>query len=419
MNRNGAVLLEELVRRQTPGMSLEQPFYTDPGIFEEDIERIVSRQWLFVDHVSAIPESGDVVTYEIAGESIILVRGRDREIRAFFNVCRHRGSRIVLKERDRLRTLTCPYHAWTWDLEGGLVRARQMPDGFRPEDWPLHACRTVIYHGLIFICLAGEDDPDVVEFEVLARDLEPYVERHRLDSARIAARKEYPTPGNWKLAVENFRECYHCAPAHPGYTSVNAYVVDGERDAEARHRVVEAWAAQWESRGFVTRGTSLWGDERDDRQPYGAFRQPIRDGYRTLSRDGRPVAPLMGDLEDWDGGETIMIFGPLFYVYLAGDHAALFRFTPVHATHTDVVVTWLVDGDAREGADYDPDRLTWMWDVTTIEDTKIIGDNQLGVNSRRYTPGMYSQRERATSGFVHWYTARMKGNGHDRNAPAD
>ncbi len=408
MTRGGHFPLDELLGRQTPGMSLEQPFYTDPEIFEEDMERVVARQWLFVDHVSALPEPGCVIAYEIAGESIILTRARDRQVRAFFNVCRHRGSRIVLKDCDRVRTLTCPYHAWTWNLEGRLVGARLMPEAFRPEDWPLHACRTVIYQGLIFICLAGDGDPDVIEFDTMARNLEPYIERHRLADAKVAARKRYPTAGNWKLAVENFRECYHCAPAHPGYTSVNAYVVDGDRESEARARVVEDWAATWEARGFVTRGTGVWGDSVDTRQPHGAFRQPIRDGYRTLSRDGRPVAPLMGDLADWDGGETIMIFGPLFYVYLAGDHAALFRFTPVSATHTDVVVTWLVDGGAREGEDYDVERLTWMWDVTTVEDTKIISDNQLGVNSRRYRPGMYSTRERATSRFVDWYRQRME-----------
>ena len=127
MTRASRLPLEELLQRQMPGMSLEQPFYTDPRIFEEDLRRIIARQWLFVDHVSVIPKPGDVITWEIAGESIILVRGKDREIRAFFNVCRNRGSRIVLKDCDHLRTLTCPYHAWTWDLEGSLVRARLMP----------------------------------------------------------------------------------------------------------------------------------------------------------------------------------------------------------------------------------------------------------------------------------------------------
>jgi len=400
---------KELVGRQRPGMSLEQPFYTDRTIFETDLEKIVAKQWLFVDHVSAIPEPGDVITYEIAGESIILVRGKDKEVRAFFNVCRHRGSRICLKEKEKVRTLTCPYHAWVWDLEGKLIRATLMPEDFDPAKWPLHKCQTRVWQGLIFINLAKEGDPEVIDFDEITRAFEPYIATHRLDQAKIVAKKQYPTDGNWKLAVENFRECYHCAPAHPEYTMVNAYVNDGNRDPDMRAEVVEAWAKEWEAKGHVTRGIMSWGEHQNDKQPYGVFRQPIRDGYKTLSEDGQPVAPLMGDLKEWDCGETLLIFGPLFYVYLANDHATLFRFTPISPTHTDVILSWLVREDAVEGRDVDVDKLTWMWDVTTIEDTKIIGDNQLGVNSRRYQPGPYSMRERGTTGFVNWYLSRLGG----------
>ncbi len=409
MSIEPALSLEDLVARQTPGMSLEQPFYTDPSIFERDLERIVAKQWLFVDHVSAIPSPGDVITYEIAGESIILVRGRDKEVRAFFNVCRHRGSRICLKEKDNVRTLTCPYHAWVWNLEGELMRATQMPDDFDPAAWPLHRCQVRVWQGMIFINLADDDDPDVIDFSEMEQAFAPFMEPYRLDAAKVVAIKRYPTDGNWKLAVENFRECYHCAPAHPEYTMVNAYVNDGNRDRPARDKVVEAWAAEWEAKGHVTRGLRPWGEGQNQKQPYGVFRQPIRDGYVTLSEDGQPVAPLMGDLKQWDGGETLLIFGPLTYVYLANDHATLFRFTPVTPTHTDVLVSWLVRDDAIEDKDFDLDRLVWMWDVTTVEDTKIIGDNQLGVNSRRYEPGVYSLRERGTIGFVAWYLGRMGG----------
>jgi phenylpropionate dioxygenase-like ring-hydroxylating dioxygenase large terminal subunit len=402
--------LKELVARQRPGMSLEQPFYTDRTIFEQDLERIVSKQWLFVDHVSVIPDKGDVITYEIAGESIILVRGKDAEVRAFFNVCRHRGSRICLKQKDKVRTLTCPYHAWVWDLEGQLIRAKLMPEGFDPAEWPLHKCQVRVWQGMIFINLAEAGDPDVMDFDRIVRDFEPFIAAHRLDEAKIVSKKGYPTDGNWKLAVENFRECYHCAPAHPEYTMVNAYVNDGERDPEGRAKLVEAWSEEWEGKGHPVRGFSSWGEDQKDEQPYGVFRQPIREGSKTLSEDGQPVAPLMGDLKEWDCGETLLIFGPLFYVYLTNDHATLFRFTPITPTHTDVIVSWLVRGDAVEGRDYVTDKVTWMWDVTTVEDTRIIGDNQLGVNSRRYRPGVYSMRERGTTGFVNWYISRLGGN---------
>lgn len=398
--------LASLIRRQKPGMSLEQPFYTSAAIFERDLERIVARQWLYVDHVSRLPQAGDYLLYEVAGESIILVRGRDAELRAFFNVCRHRGSRICLKPEGNLRTLTCPYHAWVWDLEGNLKGARTMPEDFDPADWPLHRCQVRVWHGLIFINLAEEDDPDAVDFAVMQDNLDRFLAPNQLARAKVAATKVYPTAGNWKLAVENFRECYHCAPAHPEYTLVNAYVRDEEDDPGTRDMVVRAWRARWAERGRETGRTEPW--TNDPYQPHGAFRQPIREGYQTLSEDGRPVAPLMGDLDAFDGGETLVIFGPLFYVYLGNDHATLFRFTPTSPTMTDVTLTWLVREDAPD-EEVDVERLVWMWDVTTVEDTTIIGDNQLGVNSRRYRPGPYSLRERGTTNFTAWYLERMAG----------
>ena len=407
MTRRETVSFDDLVARQTPDMSLERPFYTDRSIFERDIERIVSRQWLFVDHVSAIPKAGDYVLYEVAGESIVAVRGRDGVVRAFYNVCRHRGSRICLEPRGNLRTLTCPYHAWVYDLEGSLIHAPLMAGDFDKRDWPLHPCRVSVREGLIFIALA--EDVETARLDEAMEALGPYASPYELAGAKAIHTATYPTDANWKLAVENFRECYHCASAHPEYTTVNAYVNDGAREPEKRARAVRDWVSEWESRGVVARDLRAWGDSMEAVQPFGAFRQPIREGYWTLSEDGRPVAPLMGRLEEWDKGETLMIFGPLFYVYLANDHATLFRFTPVGERHTEVVVSWLVRGDAEEGRDYDVDRVIWMWDVTTIEDTKIINDNQLGVNSRRYAPGRYSEREYGTRNFVAWYLTQHGG----------
>jgi Rieske 2Fe-2S family protein len=260
---------------------------------------------------------------------------------------------------------------------------------------------------MIFINLADEGDADAIPFDVIAGEFARFAEPYRLDRAKVIHKSTYPTDANWKLAVENFRECYHCAPAHPEYTMVNAYVNDGDRDPEARQKVVLDWADFWEAKGVAAHDKRIWGDDQDKRQPHGVFRQPIRDGSVTLSKDGQPVAPLMGDLKEWDGGETLLIVGPLSYVYIANDHATLFRFTPVNERHSEVVVTWLVRDDAVEGRDYDTDKVVWMWDVTTIEDTKIINDNQLGVNSRRYAPGPYAARERGPAGFTSWYLSRI------------
>jgi phenylpropionate dioxygenase-like ring-hydroxylating dioxygenase large terminal subunit len=397
--------INTLICAQTPGMALQRPFYTDDEIFRRDLECIVSKQWLLVAHESEISGRGDYLTYEVAGESIVVVRGRDDVVRAFFNVCRHRGSRICLEPKGNRRTLTCPYHAWVWDLQGNLIGARSMPEGFDPSSWPLHSCRVRVWHGLVFISLSTDGDPDVADFDQLAGRLEPYVSHYGVARAKVAHREFYPTEGNWKLAVENFMECYHCAPAHPEYTVVNAYVTDDERDPEGRQATVAKWKEAQTKRGRPRQDFNC--DGATEPQPHGVFRQPIRDGYLTLSREGQPVAPLMGQIDEFDGGETALVFGPLSYAYLCSDHATIFRFTPTSARHTEVMVSWLVREDATEGRDYDLESLTWMWDVTTIEDTKIIGDNQKGVNSRRYTPGPYSTSERHTDAFVRWYVARV------------
>lgn len=366
--------------------------------------RMFRRQWLFVDHASRIPAPGDYFLYEIAGESIILLRDREGVVQAHYNVCRHRGSRICLECEGNVKRLVCPDHAWTYDLDGQLVSARRMPDGFDPADYPLHPGRVRVLEGLIFINLAEDESSN---FDRMADHVRPYLAPHGLERTKIAHRETYPMDGNWKLALENFNECYHCAPARPQYTKVNAFV----RVIERRERYeggyaaeTEAWAERAAQQGFLT-GHDDWADEMPD-QPHRAWLEPIRDGYLTLSEDGRPLAPLIGDFKGYDGAQTV-VFMPFGYFYATGDHATLFRFTPVTPTHTEVMLTWLVHEDAEPGRDYDIERPRWMWHETTAQDTKLIGNNQAGVNSHRYLPDPYGTGERGVEGFVRWYLAQI------------
>ena len=407
MNTNGAAVpVDELIARQRPGFTLEQPFYRDPEIFGRDMARVVAKAWLYVAHASELPERGDFLLYRIGEESIILVRGLDREIRAFFNVCRHRGSHVCLEERGNVRrSLTCPYHAWVYDLEGRLIRARGMGEDFDRSAFGLHPCQARVAHGLIFICLAEPGDPEVADFDGIANDLDTCAALHHIADTRVAHRETYPTRANWKLVVDNFRECYHCAPAHPEYTMVNAYVKAHDRDPAGYETPTRAWEEKTRALGHPVGRSN--GDHGDRRQPLGYWRQPIREGFVTLSEDGRPVAPLLGRLEHWDGGETAFTFGPLSYAYLCADHLCMFRFTPVSPQLSEVVVTWHVRADAEEDRDYDLERLKWMWDATTIEDTKIIIDNQKGVNSSRYRPGPYAPLESYSAAFTRWYLERL------------
>lgn len=403
----GSLDLSGLIARHRPGFALEQPFYCDGAVFEQDMERIFRRLWLLVDHDSRIPETGDYFLFEIAGESIIVIRGEDGAVRAFYNVCRHRGSRICLEPSGRRKVLACPYHAWSYRLDGSLKAARLMPEGFDPADYGLHPCHLRVLDGLIFVNLAEGEAPD---FDQEAAPMLPYLRQHDLTRAKVAHRAVYPTGANWKLVVENFFECYHCAPAHPEFCSVHSRAkllaygagpASGPPEATAAFQAeLQAWEARAKALGHVT---GVYLDPESRLRLRSAERLPIREGALSETEDGRPAAPLMGRFKDFDGGHTSVSFNAVSTVLMSNDYAALFRFTPRGPTATDMEIVWLVAAGAEAGRDYDVERIKWMWDVTTLEDKTIIENNHAGVMSRRYRPGPYSTQEAAVVRFLDWY----------------
>ena len=404
--------LASLMDNHKEGYSLQQPFYLDPDIFEADLKKVISPLWHLVDHQSRIPNPGDYFLSDLAGESIIIIRGRDDIIRAFYNVCRHRGS-IICKEREgNTKMLRCPYHAWTYDLDGSLKVARLMHDEFDKSEYSLHPCHVQISHGLIFICINQGDAPD---FEELVNPLNKFLAIHGFDKAKIAHRGDYPTDANWKLVLENFYECYHCLPSHPEYCMVHpkdfilAYgggTGSGPIGAEEDYAPqLEAFNAKAEAMGHPTGNIN----ETEMSLHYsGAGRTGIGEGFISETEDGTPAAPLMGNFTDWDGGYTSVTFSPFSSIISSNDFATIFRFIPRDATYTDVELIWLVREDAVEGKDYDLEKMIWMWDVTTIADKRIIEDNHAGVSSRVYQPGPYSQHEIATDYLIKWYLNRLK-----------
>lgn len=211
---NGLPDLRKLVASQKPGFTLEQPFYTSPEVFAADFEAVVRKQWLLAGHTSEITTPGSYRTVQVAHESIILVRTQEGDVRAFYNVCRHRGSRICAKESGETRLLRCPYHAWAYDLDGRLVSAQNMPEDFDAEEFGLTPCPLRVVHGLILIHLGDGDDTELNH--VLER-VDRFLEPHALENCKVAFQKSYPTDANWKLVLENFLECYHCKPSHPEY----------------------------------------------------------------------------------------------------------------------------------------------------------------------------------------------------------
>ena len=394
------------------GQSLPGRHYSDTGIFDRDMRMLGDTQWLLVDHASRIPRPGDYFLFTIGIESLIVIRDRAKAVHALYNVCRHRGSRVCLEASGHTASLVCPYHAWSYDLDGRLRGAAAMPEGFDRASHGLRSAHLQIEDGFIFVCLARDEAPD---FEAFIGRFRPYLAPQGFGEAKVAVRHNYPTEANWKLVVENFLECYHCKPAHPTYCSVHSPekllafgAGPGSSSAALANRFtteLAAWEAEAAQKGHVT---GMFSDGAESEHFQAASRLPIGRGYLTESVGGTPVAPLMGSFAEYDRAQTALALNPLSYIMASNDHAAAFRFTPRGPCSTDVEALWLVRGDAAEGKDYDVRKLVQVWDVTLREDKIITENNQAGTQSAYYTPGPHSLHETRISDFLAWHSRRHR-----------
>lgn len=393
--------IKQLIDRQRERHSLTREFYSDPDIYERDIERIFLRSWLYAGHRSEIPEPGDWFLFDFAGESVIVAHSQDGEVNAMLNVCRHRGSRVCVESAGCSKRLICRYHGWTYDLDGQLVGASRMNEDFDKSGVTLKRIHVEVLDGMIFVNFADQPSPFQPVRDGLADCLRPY----DLANAKVAHRKNYPIAANWKLAVENYTECYHCGPAHPEYSRGHSLAHHGMRSGDLHEAVMARAGACGLSGTSVNR---MYLDAPGFGADFGYDRYPLIRDHVTGSEDGRPVAPLLGSIRDYDGGTTDLQIGPVLFGLMYCDYLVLYRFTPRGVGQADCDVSWLVRGDAEEGRDYDRDELTWLWDVTTLADKDIIERNQQGVNSRYYVPGPLSSMENFTWKFISWYLATMR-----------
>jgi Rieske 2Fe-2S family protein len=395
--------ISALLGRQASGWSLEQPFYVDPAIFELERALWFPRQWMVLGHISELPVKGDHIVRDLFGSEIVIVNAGDAGFRAFHNICTHRGSRIC-KQDGRSPLLVCPYHAWSFRLTGELRSKQEVPQGVDPATLGLHPIAVQV-GGLIFCGLDGEALPNLTP---AAEALLPAMRHHGFHRAKVIERRSYATAANWKLVLENFFECYHCRPSHPEYFRMNGHVKQTAMRDEVAAAEWEREVAAWrDAVGEAEYNVTIRHPGDIDQMKFSLYRQPIGLGRSTISRDGKPVAPLMGGFTSFDGGETAMHFGRLCFAGGYNDHIVLFQFVPRGPEDTDVVVTWLVDADANPSS-VDVDALTFMWDVTTKQDKQLIEDNAAGVRSRAYRPGPYTALESQSAQFVQTYVEAMR-----------
>jgi phenylpropionate dioxygenase-like ring-hydroxylating dioxygenase large terminal subunit len=346
--------------------SLNRDYYVSEDVFELEKDRVFLRNWWYVGHQSQLPAMGDYFTVELLGESVIVVRDAAQSIRAFYNVCRHRGSRICTDDHGHVQRFVCPYHQWAYDPAGRLIRAPQMPPDFSRESFGLKEIPAETWHGLVFINLS---EAQVARLTGSVSGRRSSLDIYDTSSAKVAWSKVYHVRANWKLVLENFLECYHCGGSHPEFCAVFDLKrhFDANRVREYGERPALATSLKPGAKSLTTNG------EYVVRELF-----PQRDTGRLAGRAA--VGP-----PDYSGDGVCLSAVTAF-----PDYAITFVFLPLDVAHTEVRCDWLVAGDAQEGVDYDPEEVAALWDVTNEQDWHLCEVNQLGVQSRSYEPGPHS-----------------------------
>lgn len=349
-------------RRRT---TLPQRYYTDPGIFQAELDRFYFRSWICVGRVSEIPKPGDYFLREIGKESIVIVRGEDGVVRAFFNVCRHRGTRICTTAEGQFSgRIQCGYHGWTYGLDGKLTAAPHMeePD-FCRENYPLHGIAAEIWDGHVFVNLNSDAGPLAAQLG----DLRDKFSAWRVGELRRAARKTYDVKCNWKLLVVNYNECLHCPILHPLLNRMTHYL-SGTNDPPAPAYI----------------GGSM----------------NFREGVQTMSVHGKRGRACLPGLtgEDCERVLYYTVYSNLF-LSLHPDYVMTHTLWPQAVDQTKVICELHFHPDEMKKQDFDPSDAVAFWDTTNREDWRICELSQLGIQSRAYKPGPYSAKEGLPQAF--------------------
>lgn len=385
--------------------SLPQKYFVSSDIFAEEQRRIFSRHWTLVGHQSAIAKPGDFLVAEISGESIIVVRDKD-EIRAFYNVCRHRGARLCEPQADEGETsghfsaIQCPYHAWTYSFEGELLGAPNMDavPGFNKSDYPLVSTNVGTWEGFIFVNLAN-GDPTRLHSEATARQgsanfssleywflpLTGKFANWKMLTLRPAKRICYDVHANWKLIFENYSECYHCAGVHPELTRLSP--ADSAENDLSEGPFLGGFMKINRGRSLTKSGNACaltitdCGEIRDDRA-----------GRDRLPAHKKSDCDHAHEQEGLNRVWYYSIF-PNMLLSLHPDYVMVHRLSPVSSDRTLIACEWYFHPDAFGRDEFNPQDAIDFWDTVNRQDWHVCELSQQGISSRVYEPGPYSSRE--------------------------
>ena len=365
--------------------TLPQRYFVAPEVFAEEQERIFAAQWVLAGHQSQIDKPGDYLVQEVAGESLIIVRDKNGDVRGFYNVCRHRGTRLKEDACGHVSAIQCPYHAWTYGLDGKLIGAPHMDEvaGFDKAEHSLHEVNVALWEGFIFANLAKTESNastargGYILPEKWFAPLGGKFSHWNLPNLRSAKRIEYDVRANWKLIFENYSECYHCPGVHPTLSKLTPYD-SAEND--------------------LCEGPFL-----------GGF-MPITQG-KSLTMSGNACALPVGDIKGENHARVFYysIF-PNMLLSMHPDYVMVHQIWPKSPERTLILCDWFFHPDAAGVTDpgYNPEDAIEFWDMTNKQDWHVCELSQQGIASRAYQPGPYSPRESIPAAWDREYLRHIR-----------
>lgn len=355
-------------------LSLPSEQYFSPEAYREEMDTFFHNRWIAIGRADEIEHPADFITRQIGDRSIVVTKNKSGDLRAFYNTCRHRGATLCSAPHGKLKgAFICPYHAWSFDLDGNLRGTPNMKtaENFDRKDYPLYSVAVDVWEGFLFANLGDKPAPLDLEFS-MKREAEQF-KNYGTAQLKTAARLEYDVDCNWKLIVENFSECYHCPGVHPEWCEVMPRMKRGS----AIPHVPEEYHPEKYKGGSA-----------------------LAEGYRTLNWTGQTNRPQFKGLDEI---QRKIIIGTVAYPNLLlsfqPDYVHSQRIMPTGPTSTHMVYEWYFDIETMAMPDFDPSDVVDMWDLVNQQDFGACILAQRGLQNPAHKASLYVPQERGLHAF--------------------
>jgi Rieske 2Fe-2S family protein len=389
--------------------TLPQRYFTSAEVLQEELGKIFARNWVLVGHQSQLASPGDYIVQQVNGESLIFVRDKGAAIHAFFNVCRHRGTRLIESEGGKCAAIQCPYHAWTYALDGKLIGAPHMDEvpGFDKNDYGLRPANAGIWEGFVFVNVGErnkanrQSDSATEGVDRLADWFAPLTGKFsqwNLPNLVSAKRIEYDVRANWKLIFENYSECYHCPGVHPGLSKLSPY--DSAENDLSEGAFLGGFMKINSGKSLTMSGNACAIGIVDS--------APDPDHNHTHDR-GKNDQDQDQD-QDHEDGRHVYYYSifPNMLLSMHPDYVMVHQLSPQAPDRTLIYCDWFFHPEAAAQKNFNPNDAIEFWDMTNKQDWHVCELSQQGIQSRVYEPGPYSSRESIPAAWDRYYLSVMQ-----------